>query len=48
MARKLLLVTGLVNGIAGTVLTLIPEDLLLRADGEAGVAAILEISQKFN
>lgn len=44
MARTLLIISGVINGIAGTVLTFIPEELLLRTDGKAGEAAILLVS----
>lgn len=44
MARTLLIISGVINGIAGTVLTFIPEELLLWTDGKAGEAAILLVS----
>jgi hypothetical protein len=44
MARTLLIISGVMNGITGMLLTFIPEELLLWTDGEAGEAAILYVS----
>lgn len=44
MARKLMITSGMVNGIAGILLTFIPEELLLWTDGKAGEGAILLVS----
>ncbi|NBC28007.1 MAG: hypothetical protein GVY08_14180 [Bacteroidetes bacterium] len=44
MARKLMITSGLANGIAGILLTFIPEELLMWADGTSGEGAILLVS----
>ena len=44
MARSLMILSGIINGLAGVLLIFIPEELLLWADGEIGKTAVLALS----